>query len=277
MEYTKGPYCNNCGNVGHLYRNCLHPILSYGIILYKEVSDNEYELLMVERKNSISYIEFLRGKYKDIHNIEYIELLCSRFSSEEKIKILQHSFDELWKDLWIHVETINPRIKKEYEKSKQMFSILQDGYLSDKQEYSLHSFIGNVSTTYQHNEWEIPKGRRSNRETNRNCAIREFEEETNISRDKYQLFDNIIPITEDYYGINNVHYKHVYYLGKLFQSCELYIDSDKKEQYTEIKTLKWMKKEDLSHHIRDHDKLKKKILLDLFDFLESHKDKILIK
>ena len=188
MEYTKGPYCNNCGNVGHLYRNCLHPILSYGIILYKEVSENEYELLMVERKNSISYIEFLRGKYRDIHNIEYIELLCSRFSSEEKIKILQHSFDELWKDLWIHVETINPRIKKEYEKSKQMFSILQDGYVSDKQEYSLHSFIENVSTTYQHNEWEIPKGRRSNRETNRNCAIREFEEETNISRDKYQLF-----------------------------------------------------------------------------------------
>ena len=28
-------YCNNCGNFGHVYSNCRHPILSYGIILYK--------------------------------------------------------------------------------------------------------------------------------------------------------------------------------------------------------------------------------------------------
>ncbi len=32
-------YCNNCGNYGHLYKNCRHPILSYGIILYHRCKD----------------------------------------------------------------------------------------------------------------------------------------------------------------------------------------------------------------------------------------------
>ena len=32
-------YCNNCGNYGHVYKNCRHPILSYGIILYTQKSE----------------------------------------------------------------------------------------------------------------------------------------------------------------------------------------------------------------------------------------------
>ena len=62
-------YCNNCGNKGHYYRNCRHPILSYGIILYKENKDNQINIVMVERKDTLAYIEFLRGKYKSIYNI----------------------------------------------------------------------------------------------------------------------------------------------------------------------------------------------------------------
>ena len=27
-------YCRNCGNWGHIYKECKNPILSYGIILY---------------------------------------------------------------------------------------------------------------------------------------------------------------------------------------------------------------------------------------------------
>ena len=53
-------YCNNCGNEGHLYRQCKLPVLSYGVLLFT----NDKKLLMIQRKDSISYIEFLRGKYK---------------------------------------------------------------------------------------------------------------------------------------------------------------------------------------------------------------------
>ena len=76
-------YCNNCGNYGHVYKNCRHPILSYGIILYHKCKKtNEIKIVMIERKDSLSYIEFLRGKYSSIFNLEYLKLLFSRMSSD---------------------------------------------------------------------------------------------------------------------------------------------------------------------------------------------------
>ena len=69
-------YCNNCGNYGHVYKSCRHPILSYGILLYTEGDDGgKKQIIMVERKDTLSYIEFLRGKYKSIYNLEYLRLL----------------------------------------------------------------------------------------------------------------------------------------------------------------------------------------------------------
>ena len=32
-------YCGNCGRSGHTYRKCSEPIISLGIILYKNVKD----------------------------------------------------------------------------------------------------------------------------------------------------------------------------------------------------------------------------------------------
>ena len=37
-------FCNNCGNFGHVYGNCRHPILSYGIILFN-INDNDKSLI----------------------------------------------------------------------------------------------------------------------------------------------------------------------------------------------------------------------------------------
>ena len=50
MERRKD-YCNNCGNYGHSYSNCRHPILSYGIILYNNDESGESKIVMVERKD----------------------------------------------------------------------------------------------------------------------------------------------------------------------------------------------------------------------------------
>ena len=67
---TSKNYCNNCGNYGHIYKNCRHPILSYGIILYHKCKfTDEIKIVMIERKDSLAYIEFLRGKYSSIYNM----------------------------------------------------------------------------------------------------------------------------------------------------------------------------------------------------------------
>ena len=184
-------YCNNCGNYGHIYKNCRHPILSYGIVLFhNDPKDEKYRIVMVERKDSLSYIEFLRGKYKTPLNYDYIKLLISRMTKNEKHNLLTKDFDTLWQNLWIHTSTVNERIKKEYQKSKLIFEQLKEKVTKNSQTYTLESIIQEMNgEEYVMNEWEIPKGRRKGLENNKDCAIREFKEETNILGDSYKLIN----------------------------------------------------------------------------------------
>ena len=50
-------YCTNCGKIGHNYKNCKNPIISYFIMLFKYELD-EFKLL-VQKEDSIAYIEFI--------------------------------------------------------------------------------------------------------------------------------------------------------------------------------------------------------------------------
>ena len=59
---NKNNICNNCGKQGHLFHQCKLPITSYGIILFR-TSDKGIQYLMIRRKDSFGYIDFLRGKY----------------------------------------------------------------------------------------------------------------------------------------------------------------------------------------------------------------------
>lgn len=267
-------FCNNCGNYGHLYRECRHPVLSYGIILFHKDKDNIFRIVLVERKDSISYIEFIRGKYKSVYNQDYLNLLFSRISNNEKQRLIKNDFLPLWNQLWIHTDTINTRIKKEFLKSSQNFHKLKNGVKNESNHYNIVTLVENIKTNYENNEWEIPKGRRKKYENNKDCAIREFKEETNISEDNYKLFNNIIPISEEYTGINNVKYKHVYYLGKSNELIDLFIDQSNRDQYTEIKNISWLTKEESLSHIRDHDKTKKELIINLFNFLENYETQI---
>ena len=260
-------FCNNCGNYGHLYGNCRHPILSYGIILF--TLDKKPKIVMIERKDSLSYIEFIRGKY-NIENHKYIRLLLSRMTVIEKEKLLTYNFDELWTKLWIHIDNVNQRIKKEYLKSKETFEKLKNGIkLKDGFFFNLKSLITDSKLDYISNEWEIPKGRRSGNENNKDCAIREFEEETNISKNSYTLIKNIIPIIEEYKGINYVRYKHIYYVGKINKKIDLVIDQNNKDQYTEIKNIKWLDEKECYEKIRPYNKTKKKIIQTFFSLYRN--------
>ena len=267
-------FCNNCGNYGHLYRECRHPVLSYGILLFHKDKNNIFRIVLVERKDSISFIEFIRGKYKTVYNKDYLNLLFSRLSNNEKQLLIKNDFSSLWNNLWIHTDTINSRIKKEFLKSSQNFNKLKKGIKKENDFYDIESLVQNIITDYKNNEWEIPKGRRKKYENNKACAIREFKEETNITEDKYKLFNNIIPISEEYTGINSVKYKHVYYIGRSDELYDLIVDGTNKDQYTEIKNISWLTKEECLTLIRDHDKTKKELIINLFNFLDNYESQI---
>ena len=95
-------FCNNCGKQGHLYHRCKKPISSIGIIAFrKSKTNNKYEYLMIQRNNSLGYIEFLLGRY-DIHDINSIIVLFKQMTKNEiqRIKKYKNNFITLWNILW---------------------------------------------------------------------------------------------------------------------------------------------------------------------------------
>ena len=79
--------CNNCGKQGHLFHQCKLPITSYGIILFRK-SESGLQYLMIRRKDSFGYIDFLRGKYSP-YNIEHIQNIVKQMSVFEKQQLLK--------------------------------------------------------------------------------------------------------------------------------------------------------------------------------------------
>jgi 8-oxo-dGTP pyrophosphatase MutT (NUDIX family) len=240
-------YCNNCGNKGHLYRGCRYPVMSYGIMCFTK----DKKILMIQRKDSLNYIEFLRGKYKLIDQ-KYILDLLEGCSVSERDRLYNDSFDTLWSNLWFsgpHKKPQTERMIKEYHKSKKLFNSID-----------IKGILSKCKKNYKTPEWEIPKGRRSNKESNIDCAIREFEEETDLDGSQYILFKNVLPINEEYRGNNGINYKHIYYFALYNGNRELSINKDKYEQYTEISDIRWFTIEDSLKIIRDEHPTKKMII-----------------
>ena len=90
--------CNNCGVYGHLFYNCKRPITSFGVICYRINSYGHIEYLMVQRKDSLGYVDFLRGKYNQ-NNSFNLSNIIKEMTSEE-LKILKIKVFELWNKLW---------------------------------------------------------------------------------------------------------------------------------------------------------------------------------
>ena len=89
-------FCNNCGKSGHLYHQCKIPITSIGIIVFRP-SSNGIQYLMIRRKDSLGYVDFMRGRYP-IHNKEYLMNIINEMTLEEKNKLLNIILEDLWRE-----------------------------------------------------------------------------------------------------------------------------------------------------------------------------------
>ena len=122
--------CANCGKLGHLYRNCVLPTMSFGVICFRWVWKKDQNIripqyLMVQRRDSLCYVEFVRGKY-DLKDVGYITRLLSNMTNEERWKIQTSSFAELWLSFW-QLDKIKS-VSRDYLSAKQKFEKLRAGY-----------------------------------------------------------------------------------------------------------------------------------------------------
>tara|TARA_X000000950_G_C13916356_1_gene661178 strand:+ start:2070 stop:2783 length:714 start_codon:yes stop_codon:yes gene_type:complete len=224
-------------------------IRSYGIILIK---DNK--ILMLNRKNSIYYIEFLMGKY-NFENIKSIELIFSRMTSNEKYNILNKSFDYLWTNLWGSKNKLK-NINK-YNKGFKKYQILKKNDLLLKR-------LCNIKI-YDDTEWEFSKGRKNKGEVNIDCAIRELKEETNIDINDYDIIKNILPIIEEYVSTNNVKYRICYYVG-IYNSVLTDIDINNDE----VNKVKWIDINNTKNYIRNYNKSKLDVINKVNSIIDSY-------
>ena len=81
-------------------------------------------------------------------------------------------------------------------------------------ELNLDFYVNNIEPLYKSNEWGFPKGRRNRNESVKECAIREFHEETSIPQESIKVIDSIVPIEENLIGTNGIKYRHIYYLAE---------------------------------------------------------------
>lgn len=224
--------CINCNEVGHTFKYCKKPITSYGILAFKETNvsnksnvskvNKNLNFLLVQRKDTIGYIDFLRGKYD---TLEYLQILLLEMTQEEHIKILNNTFDDLWDMLWC--SKTSKTYKNEYAHAKEKFYELDIQFL-----------LENTPSKYTNTEYDIPKGRRTNTENEKDCAKREFMEETGYHENEFFVLDHLPPIIEVFLGSNGIWYKHVYYYAKIITN-RMPIIGDHPLQIREIKSILW--------------------------------------
>jgi len=282
-------YCINCGKQGHRPNICKEPIISCGVICFKienfplkklelylynkflnieeynykninylnkiDFHNNNIKFLLIQRKHSLSYIEFIRGRYNELETNE-IKSICELMTKHELESIKTKSFEELWDNLW-KATAKNKLYNKEMLNSKTKFNYLKNNNILD-----------NLQTTYDYPEWGFPKGRRNKTENNYECAVREFIEETNL--DNFNVFSRINSIEEVFTGTNNINYKHIYYIA-YSEEENLYYSLDNYE----IGNIGWFSLDEILLLLRSYNTTKKDIINQIYFFISVIINKII--
>ena len=251
-HYIRPQTCRNCGINGHLYKDCVRPIMSFGVICYK-IDNGIIKYLMIQRKDSLSFMEFIRGKYNP-NDIRYLKKLLSCMTSNERQLLRTKSFDEIWVYAWYQNNTTHIKQTAEYIDSKQKFDTLLVTNI-------LRRLLENSFTANIEQEWGFPKGRRKLKERDFDCAVREFCEETRLKSDDIEVLDQVVPFEEIFFGTNNILYKHTYYLAKMkSMDKNVILDYNCVEQMREVRALKWFTYEETINHIKKHNVERQKII-----------------
>lgn len=259
-------YCNNCGKYGHSYNQCKLPITSLGSIAFT-ICDNKIEYLMICRKDTLGFIDFLRGKYT-LTNKEYIMNMLKQMTVAEKQKLNTLSFDRLWSDIWGNNNIIN-QYKSEENASRIKFNHLKQGVQYKSNSFSLSEMImeSNQYTSWNEPEWGFPKGRRNFNESDLDCALREFNEETGIDIKSIKLIDNLFPFEEIFTGSNYKSYKHRYFITYIDNKNNINMDNF---ENTEVSKMEWKTYENCMSSIRSYNLEKQDMLTKINNTLSKY-------
>ena len=265
MNQIRIQHCTNCGISGHVFRNCLSPVTSYGIIAVRYQDDthitslfspivsngnDSIQFLMIRRKDSLSFVEFIRGKY-NLQDDVYIGKLLRGMTQHEHHLLATMTFSELWFEVWGESSSARSH-RTDYDASERRYALIVD---------RVPSLLKENPTKWTEPEWGFPKGRRNPYETDVGCAIREFQEESGLNHCDFTILYNTNSISETFFGSNQVHYCHKYYIAICHKSIEVEMNISNFHMAREVGNIKWCSLDEATSKIRPDNVEKREILL----------------
>ena len=263
---NENTFCNNCGKAGHPFHQCKLPITSIGIIAFRNNpnlsinSSKDLEFLMIRRKDTLGYMDFMRGKFP-IYQKKYILNMMTQMTIEEKNRLRQK-----YRDFHQIVGTVQNTIKE------KIHALIVGIHHPDGSFYDLLSLLDEsdtISEQWHEPEWGFPKGRRNVQENDYDCALREFSEETGYVISVLQNIRNILPFEEIFIGSNYKSYRHKYYIMHIPYDAS--ISSTKSYQKSEVSGMEWKSYAQCLKDIRSYNLEKKRILRNVYECIAANK------
>jgi 8-oxo-dGTP pyrophosphatase MutT (NUDIX family) len=229
--------------------------VSYGIALcrYNQHKNNRIEILMIKKRFSYQFFNFVYGKYEKNNAAEMLELF-NAMSCAEKIDILGLKFENMWYRIWLNKPMKRFDLADLYQNhSENPIHINKIALYNKKKNIFEHNFVKNsgkdlkgfINQSSDSNVmWEIPKGGKNPNETNLDAAIREFTEETSIKCDKYKILYDITPIVEVIHD-KGITYKHYYFVAASTKDIVPKINFRNYAQISEVEDIKWVSLSDV--------------------------------
>ena len=279
--------CNNCGKPGHQFGQCRQPNISCGIILCTlapaattaALPARQWKYLMVCRKNSFGYTDYIHTRFAS-SNVKHVRRLVDEMTVGEKTNLRTKPFDWLWKNMWLGEGAGDSGSNSNSSSGSSGSSSSSSGSSSSSSSSSNRSAAEDDAAPSSHKkrfesvhpsilrdaldasatqwvtpEWEFPKGHRNFNERDVLCALREFEEETGISREAISIVDNVSPFEEIFIGSDHKSYKYRYFLA--VTGTEI---ASTTFQKSEISGMSWKTAEECIQLIRPYNTEKKRLV-----------------
>lgn len=224
----------------------------------------QLEYLLIQRKDSLGFIDILRGKYRP-NDYEYVSQQLRGMTRDEQQRLLTLPFETLWEQLWGPPTEGSNSYRHEKEQSRMKLEGLRKG------SPSLEELIQGAQSNWPSPEWGFPKGRREPHETEYACALREMWEETGLTENDVIPVKNMEAIRETFFGSNRIQYCHKYYILYVPPGVkEVAYDPTNEHMKREIGDIRWCSLESALALIRHENVEKREVLLRVSRLLRNY-------